>query len=289
MLDIKSKLLKQYYNFYNFIPIKNQLFRGEYVPSFANKILIYYNNLYCNPNSIIDGDIVYCDTHQILQFKEILNLRSNLTIITHNSDYFVCDGEPNSEMGINVNLFTCYAKWYAQNCYSTNKRLFPIPIGFENKKWEKKFGPKSKLLQSFTNLIIEPKELIYFNCNINTNYKERKECFDFSVKSKFVNIDQPNLLYSEYLKKIKQHKFILSPKGNGLDCHRTWEILKLKRIPILKREGQLEKLYKNIPILFVDNWYDLDNINLNELYKSYDFMNQDYLTKKFWCNFCKSN
>ena len=31
-----------------------------------------------------------------------------------------------------------------------------------------------------------------------------------------------------------QYKFILSPKGHGLDCHRTFEILLLGGIPVLE-------------------------------------------------------
>jgi hypothetical protein len=288
MLNLKFKILNQYRNICNLVSYKSQLFRGEHFPQLADKILFYYNTLYCDPHSIIDGDIVYCDTHQLLQFREILNLRRNLTIITHNSDFYVCDGTPIDSMGINVNLFSCFKKWYSQNCYSLNKNVIPIPIGFENMKWEKKFGPKTKIIETVCKSKIEPSELVYFNCSLNTNIKERKDCYDFSIKSNYVNIDQPNLLYTDYLKKIQQHKFVLSPRGNGLDCHRTWEVLKLRRIPILKREGQLESLYYKMPVLFVDNWNDLNKINLEEFYKTHSFHNQDYLLKKYWLNVLKN-
>ena len=29
----------------------------------------------------------------------------------------------------------------------------------------------------------------------------------------------------EYLRTLGQHRFVLSPRGNGLDAHRTWEAL----------------------------------------------------------------
>ena len=281
-LRTKFKLLQYFLGNIYSIQNPNQLFRGEHVPYYADKILYYYNYLYCDPHSIKDGDIIYCDTHKILEFKDLLNLRNDLIIFTHNSDFSICDDNSSKEMSVNVNLFNCYNKWFAQNSYSKNEKVFPIPIGFENKKWEKKFGPKTIYIEHLSNSTIVPKNLVYFNCNLNTNLKERKICYDFSLKSNYVTVDHSNLLYSNYLLKIKQHKFTMSPRGNGLDCHRTWEILKMKRIPILKREGQLEKLYANMPVLFVDDWVDLDYINLDQLYQSYDFNNQDYLKKSYW-------
>lgn len=48
-------------------------------------------------------------------------------------------------------------------------------------------------------------------------------------------------------------KFILSPMGRGIDCHRTWEALALGCIPILRRTA-IDRLYENLPILFIPKW-----------------------------------
>lgn len=50
-------------------------------------------------------------------------------------------------------------------------------------------------------------------------------------------------------------KYVLSPRGVGLDCHRTWEALALGCTPIIKSSG-LDPLYKNLPVIFVDSWSD---------------------------------
>jgi len=47
----------------------------------------------------------------------------------------------------------------------------------------------------------------------------------------------------------------------------------------------MERLYKNMPVLFVDNWSDLNSINLDEVYDKFSFDNQDYLTVDYWLNF----
>lgn len=261
------------------------LIRGELFPTICDKVLMYYDQLYCDPNSILDGDIVYCDTHHILKFKNILNTKSNLTIITHNSDHCLFDGDIEYKNGINVDELSCYSRWFGQNSYS--KKVIPIPIGFENKKWEIVNGIKTKFLEEVSISKIQPSSLVYFNCNIHTNIEERKKCHDELSTIKYVNIDFPNLSYLEYLNKIKSHMFTLSPRGNGLDCHRTWEILMMGRIPILKREGSLEKLYKNFPVLFVDKWTDIDSIDLKNIFDGYNFNNQEYLYFNYWENLIK--
>ena len=72
---------------------------------------------------------------------------------------------------------------------------------------------------------------------------------------------QAPLIYQDWAK----HKFTVSPRGQQTDCHRFWETLYLKSIPIVLRS---EMYYQNLiqyyfpkdvelPILFVDSW---DNV-----------------------------
>ena len=257
-----------------------KLVRGEYFPSIADKVLLHYDILYCNPNSIENGMTVYCDTHHILKYKDILNTKKDLTIITHNSDHCLYDGPTNNPNAIDVNELTCFSRWFGQNTYTS--KVIPLPIAFENRRWEECFGPKTQWLEDAYHQITEPSSLVYFNCNQNTNAKDRRECYDEASKTDIVSIDQPNLTYPQYLDRIKEHMFVLSPRGNGLDCHRTWEILMMRRVPIIKKEGQLETLYKDMPVLFVDNWSDIYNMNLKEIFKTFSFDNQKYLEFDFW-------
>ena len=62
-------------------------------------------------------------------------------------------------------------------------------------------------------------------------------------------LDQLWQAYARYL-------FGLSPRGNGLDCHRTWEMLFFGMVPIVKA-GPLDELYRGLPIITVHNWTDV--------------------------------
>ena len=42
-----------------------KLIRGEYLIESSDVILYHYDKLYCDPNTIKDGQTIYCDTHHI--------------------------------------------------------------------------------------------------------------------------------------------------------------------------------------------------------------------------------
>lgn len=53
-----------------------------------------------------------------------------------------------------------------------------------------------------------------------------------------------------------EYAFVLSPFGNGMDCHRTWEALLCGCIPIV-RSSIFNELFDGLPVLVVDKWEDI--------------------------------
>jgi hypothetical protein len=54
----------------------------------------------------------------------------------------------------------------------------------------------------------------------------------------------------------RHYPFWLSPRGNGIDCHRTWEALYLDVIPIVWH-STLDSLYVDLPIVIIHDWKEL--------------------------------
>ena len=50
---------------------------------------------------------------------------------------------------------------------------------------------------------------------------------------------------------------MICPRGNAIDCHRNWEVLYMRRVPIMKKHPYLEKLYENFPVLFVTDYKEV--------------------------------
>ena len=57
-------------------------------------------------------------------------------------------------------------------------------------------------------------------------------------------------------KNMLDYAFVLSPFGNGMDCHRTWEALLCGCIPIV-RSSVFNELFEGLPVLIVDKWEDV--------------------------------
>lgn len=68
----------------------------------------------------------------------------------------------------------------------------------------------------------------------------------------------PKVMYREFLEGIKTHKFVLCPSGNGIGSARNWETLYLKRVPIMERHPYKDVMFKDFPVLFVDNFNELN-------------------------------
>jgi len=66
---------------------------------------------------------------------------------------------------------------------------------------------------------------------------------------------------SEYFRSLPQYKFVISPEGNGVDCHRHYEALMAGCIPVVEDHPLIRQKYGDVPIL-----YTLDYSEINEEY-----------------------
>ena len=65
-----------------------------------------------------------------------------------------------------------------------------------------------------------------------------------------------SLPWNEYIKDLSSYKFAISPQGNGVDCHRTWEALLCGCIPIV-RSTVFNEMFEGLPVLIVEKWSDI--------------------------------
>jgi hypothetical protein len=77
--------------------------------------------------------------------------------------------------------------------------------------------------------------------------------------------------------------FVLSPRGGGYDCHRTWEALLLGCIPIVKSSG-MDTLYEGLPVLIVKEWSDITRDLLERTIDMFETQRFDMerLTLQYW-------
>ena len=150
---------------------------------------------------------------------------------------------------------------YAANAVGCGGKVHPIPYGLQRKL----YPVDVRLDEMQTALKSDPKptKLLYINHAEHTNISERGNIRDMFADKSFATVS-PRVDYPEYCRMIQAHKFMICPEGNAVDCHRNWEVLLLKRVPIMKRNPYLEECYKDYPILWVDDYAEVNKPLLAE-------------------------
>ena len=145
----------------------------------------------------------------------------------------------------------------------SNNTILKLPLGITNDSDESSIHKIYGNLDIMEIKDVEKSKCIYMNFNVNTCKPEREIVYDLFVNKPFVTLGKSEDTIegrSKYLTEIKEHKFVLCPRGNGIDTHRLWETLYMKSIPIVKYENVYSD-FRDLPILFINDWTELQDKN----------------------------
>ncbi len=118
------------------------------------------------------------------------------------------------------------SRWLTTNLDVENPRMGLLPFGLNTD------GDGWKHLAEMARRPREKKGLLYVNFQNYTD--ERVNLKRFFKHVPWVTFrDDASLLVEQFLAEVAEHKFVLSPFGNGLDCYRNYECMYLGSIPIL--------------------------------------------------------
>ena len=234
---------------------------GDYYESLADLSFgdMYSSNFFQpNYSSIkncfdkFENPIFFIETHRIpYLFHELNNFSDKCRVIAHNSDY-TFGSEILPHIPKNVERIWC------QNYnYQENDLIKSLPIGLERKRWFPE-QRKQELLMEVNELDIERTELVYMNFDPKTN-PIRNSIFQSLKDKSFINDKMVGNggNYKEYLMDLKRHKFVISPPGNGIDCHRNWEALMMGCVPIVLDSPFIKNVYGSMSLI-IDNYSTLD-------------------------------
>ena len=190
--------------------------------------------------------------------------------------------------------------WFSQNCIANHPKLTHMPIGLdyhtiannENHFWGAQCSPVEQ-----EKILVEIKETseMFWNrparCYSNFHFfmhtrfgYDRIDALN-SIPSELVYYEPERLSRADSWKNQSKHAFVISPHGNGYDCHRTWEALCLGCIPIV-RTSSLDVLYDELPVLIVNDWTEVTQELLEKTiieFKEKTF-NYEKLTLNYWMN-----
>jgi hypothetical protein len=229
---------------------------------------------------------VFCKTEFLSSLYDLKHkLPDKYVLLTHNSDINIFNDIAEEVL----REFPSITMWYTQNMMCYHPRVRPLPIGLANPKWEHGNVDRFKRIADEH---FGKEEMVYVNFNIQTNPEHRSYCLeqiglkinteypshpDAEAHNKFTRETQ-----DKYLTDMAKSYFVVSPFGNGVDCHKTWEALYMGSIPIVIKTPMSET-FRNmgIPMILLNDWSEYRGLELTEgLYKkvwgSFDPKNMDF-------------
>ncbi len=193
------------------------------------------------------------------------------TLVIHN-----CDEIPTkSQMMILANSFK---KVYSVNWLGDPARISPLPIGLENRDKRRNGVPRDYAKPLRRGLPpFEKRDINFLVCfSIHTNRVEREEALQWSRQLPGSYVVREPITPRRYRNLVLRSRFVVSPPGNGPDCHRTWEAMYLGAIPVVKKSSWPFR-HLQLPVIQVENWQELQNYLEWPLpHRSSDWMRIDY-------------
>ena len=254
-----------------------------------------YSNIYELDNYLNRENLLVCLTGypQIIEYffnKEISKFKHPVVLITLETDRFPMKG---------VYLDSPNLKhWFTWNKPFEHPKVSALPIALNHDRHVEMI---TKFLDKKT--VYAPNKLLLVNFDVKTNpvryellrkglkewkafadtnayLKEDKFYFTDSIIDRKLGVKVVNKGYYDL---ISQYKFVLSPPGAGVDCHRTWEALYVGCIPVVIKSS-ISELYEGLPVLVVDSWDDINEDFLNKKWEEMSKIEYDKskLTLEYW-------
>jgi hypothetical protein len=233
--------------------------------------------------------IVYVDSARVKNFFNIIkDYEKPFILLSHNGDI----GFNQSDID---NCPKCIKKWFGQNINAINTdSIISLPIGLERPHWSKhRYGihsHKHNKIYEYSKKECGKNKMCYINFNPKTSKSKRQWIVPHFTNKKWVFIRMGGISgnIDHYFKDCKESHFVICPDGNGIDCHRNWEMLYIGVTPIIERSYFHEKIYGDLPVLIVDSFKDLnENLLLEKLDSFKKNNNTEKLKFSYWENIIK--
>ena len=252
-------------------------------------------------SNMIDGMSIFVGSDYLQYFvSSILDKIHNKFILITGTSIKTCPVEVLDQGSFFKLINNKYLiRWCSQNnVIQKYPSIIQIPLGLDYhsvyndpKKWEKIADGKSPVEQEkiMIDVINNSKPFyerinkIYVNFEVTADrFGQRKDCLKKISKS-LLEMYQQKLKRTQTWVNTSKYAFVLSPYGQGMDCHRTWEALILGSIPILKSK-EFVNMFKDLPVLFVEDWSDINQQLLDDIIEKFKNMpfNYDKLTLDYW-------
>ena len=282
MLDFNNKKANKFNT--KFVNKYGIAYKCDFYPSIFISDSTHINSK--DYRNIFSGSVVYVISSALKEwFKEIYPIlhKENKLIILVTGDSVM--NSPLNALDINIEQLKKYKDdgiiyhWFCQNCDVDFKDyITPIPLGIDYHTLHRKnFWGEKKTHFIFQDIYLNFISRIRFNdfhkrkvkllCDIHINKgnfnKDRQIAYEKSLNVKDSFFVNKPFSRNKYWRLMRKSQYIISPRGRGFDCHRTWEALALGVIPIIKSSVN-DELFRELPVLIINSYEEINNNLFNE-------------------------
>ena len=252
-----------------------------------------------NTSNMKEGDTIYICSSALLDFtiRLLPKINTRFILVSGDSDAPIPTGALTSnafEQLINNEYLII---WFSQNLVFSPKvyqkfQFLPIGIDYHtmsagNHYWGPRTSPKTQEELLFAVLKTAPplayrKPTAYTTFHFALHRGSRREAYE-QIPKDLVYYEPAQVSRLVSWKRQTEYAFVVSPPGEGLDCHRTWEALCLGCIPIMIRTP-LDDMFVGLPVLIVNAWSDVTRELLNKTLAEINMKEYclDKLHLKYW-------
>lgn len=176
--------------------------------------------------------------------------------------------------------------WYTQNYDGcVHSKLAPFPVGIDLHTPRFCASPRhiierlEHIRKSRLPLDQAPLK-VFCDLEVSLVSEERRKVAAILRNCSHVDFIGKRLSQTAIWKRYAEYPFVLSASGNGLDCHRTWELLYLGSI-VITRTSSLDKLFEGLPVVIVEDWREVrDKQNLTKWLQEYGTLTDSGMIRK---------
>jgi hypothetical protein len=145
--------------------------------------------------------------------------------------------------------------WLAQNTCVHHPLVYPLPIGLENQALAR-CGIRTHFRGCSPEEIRGKRVRVLVAFGPTTD--ERASILQDVRSSSVVDVLRTRVSPRRYQAHLRRYRFVLAPRGNGIDTHRFWEALYGDAIPIVRGTTWSSRIKADgVPCVEVERWSDV--------------------------------
>ncbi|RYE84377.1 MAG: hypothetical protein EOO65_02365 [Methanosarcinales archaeon] len=210
----------------------------------------------------------FTDFFLFVILPEIVDAGHRVVIITQNSDF------PLSRLNAQALRHPSILAVFGENCDFTHPKVFCLPLGIENSRytvgaqvglllekmvaaWERRARLPLTPVAAVSQLQKLGVPFVLANFRV-TSHTSRLLAWDAALRARCVDAQPPasSGQQDRFWSDAGTFPIVFTPRGNGIDTHRLWEVLYLGSVPVMVEEAPFTDMLRHLdaPVLVLPRW-----------------------------------